>query len=66
MDHQELIKRRDELRERIAAIRRDIGGGLDHDLEDQAQQLENYETLVEIARVAEQELEEVEKQLAGK
>ncbi len=63
MDRAELIKRRDELRERLTAIRRDLAGGLTRDLEDQAQQLENQDTLMEIARVTEEELEKVEVQL---
>ncbi len=63
MSREELNKRRDELRERLAAIRRDLGGGLARDLEDQAQQLENQDTLMEIARVTEAELEKVEAQL---
>lgn len=65
MTRDELIKRRDELRGRIEAIRRDLRGGLEHDLEEQAQQLENYDTLIEIARVAEQELLKVEAALAA-
>ncbi|TVQ36238.1 MAG: hypothetical protein EA370_08480 [Wenzhouxiangella sp.] len=64
MTRDELIKRRDELRGRIEAIRRDLRGGLEHDLEEQAQQLENYDTLMEIARVAEQDLAKVEAALA--
>ena len=64
MDRKQLLERRDELNERLEAIRRDLGGGLDRDLEEQAQQLENQETLMEIARVAQAELEEIERQLA--
>jgi RNA polymerase-binding transcription factor DksA len=64
MDKQALIKRRDDLRDRIAAIRRDLAGGLDDDLEEQAQQLENYDTLLEICRVAEEELNKVEAALS--
>jgi RNA polymerase-binding transcription factor DksA len=66
MDKDELLKRRDELRKRIEAIRRDLGSGLDRDMEEQAQQLENYDTLLEIARVAEVELRQVEEALARK
>lgn len=65
MDRQKLMERRDELRDRLQAIRRDLGGGLDRDLEEQAQQLENQETLMEIARVAEAELADIERRLAG-
>ena len=63
MNRQELEQRRDELQQRLDAVKRDLGGGLDRDLEDQAQQLENRDTLLEIARVAEQELRDVEAQL---
>lgn len=58
------MARRDELRERLEAIRRDLRGGLARDLEDQATQLENYDTLLEIARLAEAELVKVEAQLS--
>lgn len=64
MERKQLLERRDALRDRLAAIRRDLGGGLERDLEDQAQQLENQETLFEIARVAEAELAEIERRLA--
>jgi len=63
MNRNELEQKRDRLRERLASIRRDLGGGLDRDLEDQAQQLENRDTLLEIARVTEQELRDVEVRL---
>ena len=63
MDRNELEQKRDRLRERLASIRRDLDSGLDRDLEDQAQQLENRDTLLEIARVSEQDLREVEVQL---
>ena len=66
MDHtfQELEARREELRGRIEAIHRDLGRGLEKDYEEQSIQLENLEVLQEIARVAEQELREVEMKLA--
>jgi RNA polymerase-binding transcription factor DksA len=63
MDRRQLLERREQLVERLSAIRRDLGGGLDRDLEEQAQQLENQDTLMEIARVAEAELAEVDRQL---
>jgi hypothetical protein len=62
---QELESRRDELRGRIEAIHRDLGRGLEKDFEEQSIQLENLEVLQEIARVAEQELREVEMKLAA-
>ncbi len=61
---EQLQARRDELRSRIEAIHRDIGGGLEKDYEEQAIQLENLEVLQEIVRVAEQELREIEMKLA--
>jgi hypothetical protein len=62
---QELETRRDELRDRIEAIHRDLGRGLEKDYEEQSIQLENLEVLQEIARVAEQELRKVEIELAA-
>ncbi len=59
-----LRKRRDELRDRLSAIRRDLASGLDDDLEEQAIQLENQETLMEISRVADEALREVEQAIA--
>lgn len=65
MNRDELLQRRKALSERLEAIRRDLGGGLERDLEEQAQQLENQETLMEIARVAQAELEEIDRRLSG-
>jgi len=65
MDKQALQQKRDELTQRLQAIRRDLQGGLDRDMSDQAIQLENRDTLLEIARVTEQELAEIERQLAA-
>jgi hypothetical protein len=63
----QLEKRRDELTERLAAIKRDLGRGLERDLEEQAVQLENLEVLQEIERIASEELREIElKLLAAK
>jgi hypothetical protein len=63
-DQSTLTQQRDQLRERLTAIRRDIGGGLDKNYEEQSIQLENLEVLQEIARVTEQELRAVELRLA--
>lgn len=63
MDRNDLERKRDRLTERLASIRRELDSGLDRDLEDQAQQLENRDTLLEIARVTEEELRDVEIQL---
>lgn len=63
-DKAELQQRRDELRDRLERIRRDLESGLDRDLDEQSIQLENRDTLVEIQRVTRQELARVEDQLA--
>jgi len=54
-----LLEKRDELLQRLERIRQDLQGGLDADAEEQAQQLENRDTLLEIARVTEEELDKV-------
>lgn len=58
-----LEARKAELEKRLAAIRKDLAGGLDADSEEQAIQLENFEVLQEIARLAEKELAEVQEKL---
>ncbi|NIM71566.1 MAG: hypothetical protein GTN86_13265 [Xanthomonadales bacterium] len=63
-DLEKLEARAQELRDRIAAIHRDLGRGLEKDYEEQSIQLENLEVLQEIARVAEVELRTVELKLA--
>ncbi len=55
-----LVGRRDELMERLEAIKKDYGRGLDADLEEQATELENSEVLTEISRVTAEELGKVE------
>lgn len=65
MDRKQLLERREELRERLDAVQRDLRSRLDRDLEEQAQQLENRDTLMEIARIAKAELAEIERQLEG-
>lgn len=59
----QLRRRRDELRERLAAIKRDYGRGLNPDLSEQAIELENAEVLAGIAKAAAEELAEVERRL---
>jgi len=63
MNKQELIARKKELEERLDNIRKDLGRGLEADFEEQAVQLENYDVLLEIARVTEEELTKVNIQL---
>lgn len=62
--HQELAKRRDELRDRLERIRQDLQTELDSDLDEQALQLQNRDQLLEIQRVTRQELARTEDQLA--
>ncbi len=64
-DIERLTQRRLELKTRLQAIQRDLGRGLGVNFEEQAIELENLEVLEEIARVAKEELEEVELKLAS-
>lgn len=63
-DKASLLAKRDELRERLEAIRRDVRGGLDADWEEQAVQLENAEVLDGIAKATAEELARIEQLLA--
>lgn len=56
----ELVEKRTLLKQRLEAIQKDIGKGLDADWEEQAVQLENAEVLDEIARVTSEELHKIE------
>jgi RNA polymerase-binding transcription factor DksA len=60
---EELKVRRAVLVKRLESIQRDIGGGLEKDLEEQAVQLENLEVLQEISRVARQEIKDIDRKL---
>ena len=62
--YEALKTRKGELEQRLTAIQKDLGGGLDRDFEEQAIQLENFAVLQEIARVAQNELREVNNRLA--
>ncbi|MBD3669833.1 MAG: hypothetical protein HUJ29_03595 [Gammaproteobacteria bacterium] len=62
-EKQELIAKREELRERLRSIHRDYGQGLDRDSEEQAQQLENAEVLEGIAKATAEELERIDRRL---
>ena len=59
-DKAQLLAKRDELRERLEAIRRDIRSGLDANSEERAIQLENAEVLDGIAKVTTEELARIE------
>lgn len=56
----ELETKRAELRDRLERINLDYRKGLDRDLEEQAQELENAAVLDEIARVTAEELARIE------
>ncbi len=60
---QNLKAQRDELRQRLEKIAADYRRGLSSDLEDQAIELENAETIAEIERVTRLRLTEVENEL---
>lgn len=60
-----LERRRVELIDRLEAIKRDYGQGLDRDSEEQAQQLENAEVLAALNEAAWKELQEVNAALAA-
>ena len=62
---EELIQSRDELLKRLEAISKDLRGGLDADSKEQAIQLENMQVLQEIARVTQENLLQINKQIAA-
>ncbi len=66
MDKEELLLKRDELHNRLDAIKTDYGRGLNADSEERAQELENADVLAEISRVTIEELESIEKLLSKK
>ena len=59
----DLLRKRSELITRLAAIRADLSSGLDADSKEQAVQLENIDVLREIARISEEEIAQIDKQL---
>jgi RNA polymerase-binding transcription factor DksA len=61
---QELLVRKNELLKRLAAIRGDLANGLASDSEEQALQLQNFEVLQEIERLANKELMAIEEELS--
>ena len=60
---QYLRQRRDELQQRLDAIKADYRKGLSADSDERAIELENAEVLAEISRVAATELDQVEQEL---
>ena len=61
--YDELITKRDELRQRLDKIKQDFQKGLDADSEERAVQLENADVLNEIARTTEQDLISLEEKI---
>lgn len=59
----ELLMKKAELEERLEKIRKDLGHGYSADSEEQAIELQNSDVLFEIARVAEEDLELINKKL---
>ncbi|MEA2079363.1 MAG: hypothetical protein U9P00_05815 [Pseudomonadota bacterium] len=58
-----LLEKRDELRARLEAIRKDVRRGLEADFEERAIQLENDEVLAGIVKATAAELESIEERL---
>jgi hypothetical protein len=63
-DRDSLVAKRAQLSERLAAIRKDLGRGLDRDSSEQAIELENAEVLAEIARVTQEQIDRIDEQLS--
>ena len=61
--HEQLLARKEELMQRLKAIRTDLSRGLAADSEEQALQLENMAVLQEIHRLADEELRAIELEL---
>ncbi len=59
----ELLRKREELMERLDKIKADLQQGLDRDYEDQAIQLENAEVLDGIARSTQAEIDRITEKL---
>lgn len=59
----ELIKKRQELQQRIDAIHKDIKNGLNADSGERAVELENRDTLLEIERIALEDIAKIDEQL---
>ena len=63
MNREELLAKRDELRERLEQIRQDIRGGVDSDAEERVDQIANREVLDGIYRSTEAELARIEEKI---
>jgi len=62
-DKAALLKKKQELGERLERIKQDLAGALNPDFEEQATQLENRDVLYEIQRVTTEELAAIKKKL---
>ncbi len=62
-DKNTLLIKKAELEERLEKIRQDLAHGYSADSEEQAIELQNSDVLLEIARVAEEDLELINKKL---
>lgn len=60
-----LQHQREEIMQRIDAIKSDYANGLDQDLDDQAMQLENAEVLEALLKQAYEELKVIDRKLDG-
>ena len=63
MNRDELLARRDALRQRLEQIRQDIRGGVDSDAEERVDQIANREVLEGIYRSTEAELARIEERI---
>ncbi|MGD9296753.1 MAG: hypothetical protein PVG47_05105 [Chromatiales bacterium] len=63
MNREELLGKRDELRQRLEQIRQDIRGGVDSDAEERVDQIANREVLEGIYRSTESELARIEEKI---
>jgi hypothetical protein len=60
---EELLNKKQELEQRLEKIRKDLASGFSADSEERATEMENTDVILEIARVAEQDLELINKKL---
>lgn len=63
--HEQLLVRKEELVQRLKAVRTDLARGLAADSKEQAVQLENLQVLQEIHRLADEELRAIEQELTA-
>lgn len=63
MTREELVTKRDELKQRLERIRSDVRGGVDADAEERVDQIANREVMEGIYRSTEAELVRIEEAL---